>query len=85
MPIVKAFKVGGVAEEIGQLRTVFPDDRHLAGVRSKLERVREHLRELNDEIIEYLARGPYVIKEERKRGGREIMFRMHIREVPPLA
>jgi hypothetical protein len=85
MPLIMVYKIGGTAEEIGQLQTAFPDEHRLAGVRIKLERARDHLETLNREVSTFLRRRPYKIIEERRRGGRDLVFRVSIRETPPLA
>jgi hypothetical protein len=83
--LIKVYKVGGVAEEIGQLQTAFPDMHPLAGVRVKLERARKHLVTLNGEVAAFLERTPYEIFDERRRGGRELISRVRAHETPPLA
>ena len=81
--LIKVYKVGGVAEDIGQLQTTVRDEHPLAGVGTKLERAREHLVMLNGEVSAFLERNPYEIFKERRRGGRELVFRVRARERPP--
>ena len=83
--LIKRYKLGGVAEEIGQLRTAFPDQHPLAGMRVKLERAREHLVTLNGAVSAFLERNPYELIEEHRRGGRELIIKVRVHETPPLA
>jgi hypothetical protein len=85
VPLTEVYKVGGVAEEIGQLQTSFPDEHRLAGMRAKLERAREHLITLNSEVSAFLERKPYEIFQETWRGGRELIFKIRVQERPPIA
>ncbi len=57
----------------------------LAGVRTKLARAQEHLDALDDGIGAFMEREPYFVSYERKPDGTEHIWRVHVREQPPLA
>ncbi len=85
MSVVNHFVLGGIADDIGPLRTSFPEDHRLAGVYVKLEQARKHLKVLNSEMSEYLERRPYSFELERGRRGTEYVLKAHTSEPPPLA
>jgi len=82
--IVTRIQVGGTAEEIGPLRTAFPDDHPLAGMQTKLDRAREHLETLNTEMYDFLKREPYSFALEKGRRRNEYVLRAYASELPPL-
>lgn len=85
MSVVNHFVLGGIADDIGPLRTSFPDDHRLAGVYVKLEQARKHLKVLNSEMSEYLGREPYSFELEKGRRRTEYVLKAYTREPPPLA
>lgn len=85
MSLIKYIEVGGVAREIGALRSAFPDDHALAGVGAKLERARVHLETLNTEMTAFLDRKPYSFELERGRRRTEFVLRSYAKETPTLA
>jgi hypothetical protein len=85
MPLITHIGPRGTAEEIGPLRTAFPEDHPLAGVGAKLERARHHLKTLNSEMDAFLGRGPYSFVLERGRRRTEFVLRAYAAETPPLA
>lgn len=85
MSLIKHIEVGGVAREIGTLRTAFPEDHAFAGVGAKLERARVHLQALNTEMTAFLDRRPYSFELERGRRRTEFVLRAYAKELPPLA
>ena len=52
---------------------------------AELERAREHLVTLNDEVSTFLDCKPYEMFEEHRRGGTELVYRVRAHETPPLA
>lgn len=56
----------------------------LAGVRSKLARAQEHLQTLDGRIASFMEREPYRVSYERKPDGSDHIYRVHVRESPPL-
>jgi hypothetical protein len=57
----------------------------MAPVSAKLERAEEHLAALREEIQAYFAREPYRIeKEEREEGEIGLVWKVRVRESPPL-
>lgn len=83
--IVQKLTVNGTTEEVGVLRTDLPGSHPLAGMQVKLERAREQLEELNKEMESFFERGAFAVYEQRKQSGREVVFRVRVRENPPLA
>lgn len=57
----------------------------LQAVHLKLERAQEHLVALDNEVTSWLEGEPYSISRERGAEGMEYVFRVNVRQTPPLA
>lgn len=84
---MRAGDTRGVGGDIGRMNeTEAIDPNHpLAGVLAKLARTQQHLDELDDEITAFVEGAPYSISYERKPDGTDHIWRVHVREQPPLA
>ncbi len=69
---------------MNETETIDPDH-PLAGILAKLARAQHHLEAVDEEIGAFMECDPYSISYERKPDGTDHIWRVHVREQPPLA